>query len=73
MGLSREWHVSTRSGTSGNCLRARTVDMTGSTAVEIGDSKDPTGPTFTVTPSAWAAFLDTVIGVSRGPAGPADG
>ncbi len=52
------WRTSTRSGTNGGeCVE---VADNLSDVVGIRDSKDPTGPTLTVTPTAWSAFVTAV-------------
>ncbi|MFF0718571.1 DUF397 domain-containing protein [Verrucosispora sp. NA02020] len=52
------WRTSTRSGTNGgDCVE---VADNLSDVVGIRDSKDPTGPTLTVTPTAWSAFVTAV-------------
>jgi Domain of unknown function (DUF397) len=53
-----QWRKSTRSNSSGqNCLEVAT-NLTG--IVGIRDSKDPDGPTLTVSPAAWRAFVEGV-------------
>ncbi|MER6069340.1 DUF397 domain-containing protein [Streptomyces sp. NPDC001817] len=50
------WQKSTYSGDSTNCVEIATTP----TAIHIRDSKTPAAPHLTVTPSAWAAFLDRI-------------
>ncbi len=56
--LSRaQWHRSSYSGQSGNCVEvARNLPA----RVAIRDSKTPAGPTLVVSPAAWGAFLLTL-------------
>jgi Domain of unknown function (DUF397) len=54
------WKKSTRSGTSGgNCVEVRMHDG----AIQLRDSKDPTGPVLVFTLNEWRAF---VAGVHNG-------
>ncbi|MFV2115343.1 DUF397 domain-containing protein [Micromonospora sp. LOL_025] len=54
------WRKSTRSGTSGgNCVEVAD-NLPG--VVAVRDSKDPTGPTLTFTPTAWRAFVARTAG-----------
>jgi hypothetical protein len=49
------WQKSSYSGSeSGQCVEVAACPHT----VHIRDSKNPTGPVFTVSPEAWAAFTD---------------
>ncbi|MET8955066.1 DUF397 domain-containing protein [Streptomyces sp. NPDC004533] len=49
------WHKSSYSGSEGGqCLEVATCPHT----IHVRDSKNPTGPTFTVSPEAWVAFTD---------------
>ncbi|MFF5367047.1 DUF397 domain-containing protein [Streptomyces sp. NPDC013187] len=53
-GTALEWFKSSYSGSEGGaCLEVATRPTT----VHIRDSKTPTAPHLTVTPSAWTAFL----------------
>ncbi|WFE28271.1 DUF397 domain-containing protein [Solwaraspora sp. WMMD791] len=47
------WHKSTRSGNSGNCVEVATnlPDL-----VAVRDSKDTAGPVLTFTPAQWVTF-----------------
>jgi hypothetical protein len=47
------WRTSTRSGNGGNCVEVATNLPE---VVAVRDSKDPTGPTLTFTPTRWTAF-----------------
>ncbi|RKT56574.1 DUF397 domain-containing protein [Saccharothrix australiensis] len=50
------WRKSSRSGTASNCVElARTAQ-----AAAIRDSKNPTGPTLTLTTKALTSFLATL-------------
>jgi hypothetical protein len=51
------WRKSSFSGTQGNCVEVAT-NLPGPVAVR--DSKDPTGPTITVTRDEWAGFVRVV-------------
>ncbi|MDG4798702.1 DUF397 domain-containing protein [Micromonospora sp. WMMD1082] len=58
MDLSRaEWHKSTRSGSSGDC-----VEVAGNLPGVVGvrDSKEPHGPVLTFSPTGWSAFVSGV-------------
>jgi hypothetical protein len=51
------WKKSTRSGSNGgSCVEVRQYND----AIQVRDSKDPTGPVLTFDRDAWRAFLDTV-------------
>ena len=54
--MTNEWKKSSRSGSGGDCVQAR---ITGP-AVEIGDSKNPDGPTLTVEPDAWLSLIEDI-------------
>ena len=66
MSIAREWFKSSYSGSEGgNCLevaydRPASGHHTGprDAAVHIRDSKNPTGPTLTLTTATWAAFTE---------------
>ncbi|MQS17519.1 DUF397 domain-containing protein [Streptomyces kaniharaensis] len=51
-----EWTTSSHSGQQGSCVRWRR-DRTAADCIEIGDSKDPDGPTLTVTEPVWRTFV----------------
>jgi hypothetical protein len=52
------WRKSSFSGANSNCVEiAQTPDL-----VAARDSKNPTGPTLTVSPTAWTAFVHQVAG-----------
>ncbi|MFF3402227.1 DUF397 domain-containing protein [Streptomyces sp. NPDC002659] len=52
-----DWRKSSYSSSSGgDCVEVATCPQ----AIHIRDSKNPDGPTFTVTPSAWSAFVTGV-------------
>ncbi|MEV6024627.1 DUF397 domain-containing protein [Streptomyces sp. NPDC052036] len=49
------WPTSSYSSSEGGqCLEVATCPHT----IHVRDSKNPAGPTFTVSPEAWAAFAD---------------
>jgi hypothetical protein len=50
------WRKSSRSGNNGQCTEVRDRGD----AVDMRDSKNPTGPVLTFTPDAWAAFIEGV-------------
>ncbi|MFY1586810.1 DUF397 domain-containing protein [Micromonospora sp. WMMD734] len=52
------WRTSTRSGTNGGECVEVADNLPG--IIGIRDSKDPTGPTLTVAPTAWSAFVTDV-------------
>jgi hypothetical protein len=53
-GTALRWFKSTYSGSDGgNCIEVAILPST----IHIRDSKTPTTPHLTVSPSAWAAFL----------------
>ncbi|WP_422753409.1 DUF397 domain-containing protein [Micromonospora sp. WMMD708] len=52
------WRTSTRSGTNGGECVEVADNLPG--IIGIRDSKDPTGPTLTVPPTAWSAFVTDV-------------
>lgn len=54
--LGPAWRTSTRSGSSGECVRARHRPD----GVDIGDSKNPHGPSLTVSATAWTALTDAL-------------
>lgn len=54
--MSEEWHRSTRSGSTGNCVE---VACTG-TATLIRDSKEPHGALLRVSPERWRGFLASI-------------
>ncbi|GAA3933251.1 DUF397 domain-containing protein [Streptomyces gulbargensis] len=52
--VALSWHKSSYSGGDGdNCVEVATCPTT----VHVRDSKNPTGPQFTVAPAAWTEFL----------------
>lgn len=52
--VAMSWHKSSHSsGEGGQCVEVATSPY----AIHIRDSKDTTGPTLSVTPHAWAAFI----------------
>ncbi|MEU0068340.1 DUF397 domain-containing protein [Streptomyces sp. NPDC006332] len=58
-GTALEWFKSSySSGEGGACIEVATLPTT----IHIRDSKTPTTPHLTVTPSAWAAFLKLTDG-----------
>ena len=65
--LSRaEWHKSSYSGQSGNCV-AVARNLPG--LVAILDSKSPDGPNLLVSPETWQAFLLTLLRLANPPRG----
>ncbi|MCM3817774.1 MULTISPECIES: DUF397 domain-containing protein [Streptomyces] len=52
------WHKSSYSdGGGGNCVEVSPCTCPAPTTVHIRDSKNPNGPTLTLSSTAWAAFL----------------
>ncbi|MEH1016360.1 DUF397 domain-containing protein [Micromonospora sp. CPCC 206060] len=51
------WRKSTRSNNGGECVEVAD-NLPG--VVGLRDSKDPTGPTLTVSPTTWRTFVDGV-------------
>ncbi|MET8647020.1 DUF397 domain-containing protein [Streptomyces sp. NPDC004675] len=61
MSSALQWFKSTYSGSEGGeCLEVAFASDDFGTArtVHVRDSKNPTGPVFTASPEAWAAFTD---------------
>jgi hypothetical protein len=55
------WRTSSHSGSEGgNCVEVAACPHT----VHIRDSKNPTGPTLTLSPATWAAFMALPLAVS---------
>jgi hypothetical protein len=52
--MNEQWQTSTYSAGNGNCVRTR---LRPDGNVDVGDSKDPDGPTLTFTRAEWDAFL----------------
>ncbi|MEV4559039.1 DUF397 domain-containing protein [Kitasatospora sp. NPDC049285] len=52
-----EWTKSSYSGQTGDCVRWRRA-RTKPGHVEVGDWKDPDGPTLTLPGEQWQAFVD---------------
>lgn len=50
--LNRHWRTSTRTGAHGNCVEVRLI----AGHIEVRDTKDRTGPTLTLPPSAWTTL-----------------
>ncbi|GAA1820097.1 DUF397 domain-containing protein [Planosporangium flavigriseum] len=50
------WLKSSRSGSNGQCTEVRDRGD----AIDVRDSKNPTGPMLTFTPADWAAFVEGV-------------
>ncbi|TWV29073.1 MULTISPECIES: DUF397 domain-containing protein [Streptomyces albidoflavus group] len=52
------WHKSSYSDSGGgNCVEVATCTCPAPPTVHVRDSKNPTGPTLTLSSTAWAAFL----------------
>ncbi|MCR0988366.1 DUF397 domain-containing protein [Streptomyces albidoflavus] len=52
------WHKSSYSDSGGgNCVEVATCACPAPATVHVRDSKNPTGPTLTLSSTAWAAFL----------------
>jgi hypothetical protein len=52
--ISQEWKKSSRSGSNGgSCVEVRRHEQ----AIQVRDSKDPSGPVLTFTPAEWEAFI----------------
>ncbi|WFE57423.1 DUF397 domain-containing protein [Micromonospora sp. WMMD712] len=51
------WRKSTRSNNGGDCIEVAD-NLPG--IVGLRDSKDPSGPVLTFTPSSWATFIEDV-------------
>lgn len=56
------WRKSVRSGSSGSCVEAATMDAT----VGVRDSKNPHGPALTFGSPAWKAFLGAIRDIPAG-------
>lgn len=52
-----QWRKSSYSGQSGSCVEVAPVETT---AVAVRDSKNPSGPAFTVAPAAWSRFIKSI-------------
>jgi len=59
-GMSHDWGKSSYSNGNGgnNCVESRLADAPDGTAIEVRDSKNPTGPTLRFTKAEWSAFID---------------
>lgn len=56
--VDANWHKSTRSNPSGNCVE---VSDTDSEVIRVRDTKDKgTGPILSFTPAEWIAFIEGV-------------
>lgn len=54
-----QWTTSSYSGQQGDCIQwRRSADGNG---IDVRDSKSPGGPTLTVAPQAWTAFINDVV------------
>ncbi|MGW8538948.1 DUF397 domain-containing protein [Streptomyces albidoflavus] len=52
------WHKSSYSdGGGGNCVEVSSCTCPAPATVHVRDSKNPTGPTLTLSSTAWTAFL----------------
>nr|MDT0658317.1 DUF397 domain-containing protein [Micromonospora sp. DSM 115978] len=56
------WRTSTRSGNGGDCVEVATNLPE---IVAVRDSKDPTGPTLTFTPTHWTTFTTATPTLGR--------
>ncbi|MFF0296328.1 DUF397 domain-containing protein [Kitasatospora sp. NPDC004614] len=52
------WFKSSFSGNGGQCVEITTDYVTSHAVLFVRDSKDPHGPSLSVSPSAWAAFAE---------------
>ncbi len=53
--ITQEWKKSSKSGgNGGDCVEVRRYD----TAIQVRDSKDPTGPVLRFTAAEWKAFIE---------------
>jgi hypothetical protein len=51
-----QWHKSSRSSASGQCVQVAHLDQT----IAVRDSKNPRGPRLVFTRQAWKAFIHSV-------------
>lgn len=59
--VALDWHKSSHSdGGGGNCVEVAACPH-GPRAIHIRDSKNPDGPSLTVTGEVWAAFVSSAI------------
>ncbi|GGL18047.1 DUF397 domain-containing protein [Streptomyces flaveus] len=59
--VAYDWRKSSYSdGGGGNCVEIATCPQAHATTIHIRDSKNPDGPTVTVTSAAWTALLPTL-------------
>ncbi|WP_371598411.1 DUF397 domain-containing protein [Streptomyces sp. NBC_00564] len=56
MSADLNWFKSSYSGSEGECVEIAIAPAT----IHIRDSKTPTAPTLTVTPTTWTLFLATL-------------
>ncbi|MGX1909566.1 DUF397 domain-containing protein [Streptomyces phaeochromogenes] len=57
MNTDLHWFKSSYSGDQGECVEIAIAQTAPATTIHIRDSKTPTAPTLTVTPTTWSAFL----------------
>ena len=57
---SPRWFKSSYSGNGGECVEVAANLATTHGLVPVRDSKDPSGPALSFTPSAWSAFIADV-------------
>ncbi|MET8980575.1 DUF397 domain-containing protein [Streptomyces sp. NPDC004539] len=57
LGATERWTTSSYTGANGACLMVRSVDRH---ALDVGDTKVPTGPAVTFFEEAWNTFVESV-------------
>ncbi len=56
------WRTSSRSNDQGLCVEVADNLVGTAGVVAVRDSKDPSGPTLTVSPPGWSAFVEAIRG-----------